>query len=131
MVVLFLGAMIGLVYSQNLIYIYLFWEISAICCWRLIGFYREPEYIIRADKAFLVTVGGALAMLMGFVILYNTYGSFEIQGLAGQTRPQLGGTADNDRNLLQIGYSAFSYLVTGCRCGAFTGNSVTSCGCLG
>ena len=89
MVVLFLGAMIGLVYSQNLIYIYLFWEISALACWRLIGFYREPEYIIRADKAFLVTVGGALAMLMGFVILYSTYGSFEIQALQGKLAPNL------------------------------------------
>ncbi len=40
MVVRFIGAMMGIVYSTNLILIYVFWEISAICCWRLIGFYR-------------------------------------------------------------------------------------------
>ncbi|HOJ12348.1 MAG TPA: hypothetical protein PK733_17425 [Clostridiales bacterium] len=38
MVCLFIGAMMGLVFSTNLIFIYFFWEISAICCWRLIGF---------------------------------------------------------------------------------------------
>jgi NADH:ubiquinone oxidoreductase subunit 5 (subunit L)/multisubunit Na+/H+ antiporter MnhA subunit len=48
MVVLFLGSMMGLVYSTNLIFLYLFWEISAICCWRLIGFYREREYVFAS-----------------------------------------------------------------------------------
>ena len=38
MVCLFIGTMMGLVFSTNLIFIYIFWEISAICCWRLIGF---------------------------------------------------------------------------------------------
>jgi NADH:ubiquinone oxidoreductase subunit 5 (subunit L)/multisubunit Na+/H+ antiporter MnhA subunit len=89
MVVLFLGAMVGLVYSQNLIFIYLFWEIAAICCWRLIGFYRERETVLRADKAFLITVFGALAMLMGFVILYNSYGSFDLRVMHGKLAPDL------------------------------------------
>ena len=51
MVVLFLGSMIGLVYSQNLIFIYLFWEIAAICCWRLIGFYREREIVFKSRQS--------------------------------------------------------------------------------
>jgi NADH:ubiquinone oxidoreductase subunit 5 (subunit L)/multisubunit Na+/H+ antiporter MnhA subunit len=92
MVVLFLGSMFGLVYSQNLIFLYLFWEIAAICCWRLIGFYREREIILRADKAFLITVFGALAMLIGFIILYNDYGTFDlraIKALPGRVAPNL------------------------------------------
>ncbi|MCL6588421.1 MAG: NADH-quinone oxidoreductase subunit L [Firmicutes bacterium] len=92
MVVLFLGSMFGLVYSQNLIYLYLFWEIAAICCWRLIGFYREREIILRADKAFLITVFGALAMLTGFIILYNDFGTFDlrvIKGLPGRVASNL------------------------------------------
>ncbi|MGE5581279.1 MAG: NADH-quinone oxidoreductase subunit L [Bacillota bacterium] len=89
MVVLFLGSMVGLVYSQNLLYIYLFWEIAAICCWRLIGFYREREIVLRADKAFLITVFGALAMLLGFVILYNTFGSFDLRIMRGKIAPDL------------------------------------------
>ncbi|HBE78388.1 MAG TPA: peroxiredoxin family protein, partial [Firmicutes bacterium] len=89
MVVLFLGSMMGLVYSQNLIFIYLFWEIAAICCWRLIGFYREREIILKADKAFLITVFGALAMLLGFVILYNDFGSFDLRVMHGKAAPDL------------------------------------------
>lgn len=88
-VVLFLGAMAGLAYSLNLIFIYLFWEITAIACWRLIGFYREPQIILKADKAFLITVFGALAMLLGFIILFNDYGSFDLRALKGMAASNL------------------------------------------
>ena len=59
MVVLFFGAMMGLVFSENLVFLYVFWEITAITSWRLIGFFRERQHVIRADKAFLVTAFGA------------------------------------------------------------------------
>jgi len=78
MVVLFLGAMMGLVFSRNLIGLYLFWEITAIACWRLIGFFREKRHVLKADKAFLVTVFGALMMLLGFIMIYNQTGSFDL-----------------------------------------------------
>jgi NADH:ubiquinone oxidoreductase subunit 5 (subunit L)/multisubunit Na+/H+ antiporter MnhA subunit len=83
MVVLFLGSMMGLVYSTNLIFLYLFWEISAICCWRLIGFFREKEYVLRADKAFLITVAGALMMLLGFIMIYQQTGTFDLTEMKG------------------------------------------------
>jgi proton-translocating NADH-quinone oxidoreductase chain N len=79
MVVLFLGAMMGLVFSANLIFLYLFWEITAITSWRLIGFFREKQHVIRADKAFLVTMFGSLLMLIGFVSIYQQAGSFELR----------------------------------------------------
>ena len=75
MVVLFLGSMMGLVFSSSLIWLYVFWELTAITSWRLIGFFREKQHVVRADKAFLVTGFGALAMLAGFVILGVQYGS--------------------------------------------------------
>lgn len=81
MVVLFIGSMMGLVFSANLIFIYLFWEITAIASWRLIGFFREKQYVLRADKAFLVTVFGALVMLLGFIILYAQTGSFDLSAI--------------------------------------------------
>jgi len=84
MVVLFIGAMMGLVFSTNLIMIYLFWEIAALCCWRLIGFYREKEIVVKADKAFLVTVGGALLMLVGFIGIYIQTGTFDLLELQGR-----------------------------------------------
>ena len=43
MVLLFLGGMMGIVFSGSLIYLYLFWEITAITSWRLIGFFREKQ----------------------------------------------------------------------------------------
>ena len=85
MVVLFIGAMMGIVFSTSLIFLYLFWEISAICCWRLIGFFREKEFILRADKAFLVTVFGALVMLLGFIIIYQQTGTFDLTQMQGVT----------------------------------------------
>ena len=78
MVVLFLGAMLGLVFSGNLILLYIFWEITAITSWRLIGFFREKEHVLRADKAFLVTVFGSLVMLLGFIRMYQETGSFDL-----------------------------------------------------
>jgi proton-translocating NADH-quinone oxidoreductase chain M len=93
MVVLFLGAMMGLVYAGNLILLYVFWEITAIASWRLIGFFREPLHVVRADKAFLVTVFGALAMLLGFISLYVQTGSFDLatiqEKLKGDPLPSL------------------------------------------
>jgi len=79
MVVLFLGSMMGIVYSANLILIYLFWEITAVACWRLIGFFRDKNCIVKADKAFLITGFGAFVMLIGFIIIYGQYGSFDLQ----------------------------------------------------
>ncbi|MEI8349680.1 MAG: NADH-quinone oxidoreductase subunit L [Candidatus Omnitrophota bacterium] len=78
MVTLFLGAMMGLVFSANLIFIYVFWEITAVCSWRLIGFFREKHYILRADKAFLITIFGSLLMLIGFISIYQQAGSFDL-----------------------------------------------------
>jgi proton-translocating NADH-quinone oxidoreductase chain N len=89
MVLLFLGSMMGLVFSRNLIYLFLFWEITAFTCWRLIGFFREPKIVLRADKAFLITVFGALMMLVGFLSIYADTGSLDLGviklALAGKT----------------------------------------------
>lgn len=87
MAVLFLGAMMGLVFSTSLILLYLFWEISAICCWRLIGFYREELTITRANKAYMVTVLGALIMLVGFFGIWAETGTFELTAMQGTHAP--------------------------------------------
>lgn len=87
MVCLFIGAMMGLVFSTNLIFIYIFWEISAICCWRLIGFYREDLTTLRANKAFMITVAGALIMLIGFMDIYGQTGTFDLYAMKGASIP--------------------------------------------
>ena len=78
MVVLFLAAMMGLVFTTNLVFLFIFWEITSICSWRLIGFFREKDIVLKADKAFLVTVFGALVMLIGFIMVFQQYGTFDI-----------------------------------------------------
>jgi len=83
MVVLFIGSMMGIVYTTNLIFLYVFWEISGICSWRLIGFYRDKDIVRKADKAFLVTVFGALLMLIGFIMIYSQTGTFNLVALRG------------------------------------------------
>jgi proton-translocating NADH-quinone oxidoreductase chain N len=87
MVVLFIGSMMGLVYSSNLIFMYLFWEIIAICCWRLIGYYRLKDHVLKADKAFLVTFFGAVVMLLGFVQIYGSRRTFDLVDMRGTLIP--------------------------------------------
>jgi proton-translocating NADH-quinone oxidoreductase chain N len=87
MVLLFIGSMMGLVFSGNLIFLYLFWEIIAVCCWRLIGFYRLKEHVRKADKAFLLTFFGAVVMLLGFIQVYSQTGSFDLTAMRGTIIP--------------------------------------------
>lgn len=87
MVLLFIGSMMGLVFSGNLVFIYLFWEIIAIACWRLIGFYREPAHVRKADKAFLLTFFGAVVMLLGFIQIYGVTNTFDITAMRGTLIP--------------------------------------------
>jgi NADH:ubiquinone oxidoreductase subunit 5 (subunit L)/multisubunit Na+/H+ antiporter MnhA subunit len=87
MVVLFIGSMMGLVYSANLIFMYLFWEIIAIACWRLIGFYRVKEHVVKADKAFLITFFGAAMMLLGFVVVFGQTQTFDLVDMRGTLIP--------------------------------------------
>jgi len=93
MATLFLGSMMGLVFSSNLISLYIFWEMTAIASWRLIGFFRNKEYVLRADKALLITAGGAMAMLLGFLVLYSLSGTFDMAGIksffSGKTVPDI------------------------------------------
>jgi NADH:ubiquinone oxidoreductase subunit 5 (subunit L)/multisubunit Na+/H+ antiporter MnhA subunit len=87
MAVLFLGAMMGLVFSSSLIFLYVFWEITGIASWRLIGFYRGRNDVVRADKAFLVTAFGALVMLVGIIAVYGQGGTFDMETLKGTVLP--------------------------------------------
>lgn len=81
----FVGSMMGLVFSANLILLYCFWEMTAVCSWRLIGFYRKEKDIKAADRAFLVTFVGASLMLAGIVLVYISCGTLDIAFLKGKT----------------------------------------------
>jgi NADH:ubiquinone oxidoreductase subunit 5 (subunit L)/multisubunit Na+/H+ antiporter MnhA subunit len=85
LVVMFLGAMVGLVLSANLLLIYIFWEITAICSWRLIGFYRHPQHLRNADTALMMTVFGSFLMLVGLEMIWHETGSLNLAAIHGQT----------------------------------------------
>jgi NADH:ubiquinone oxidoreductase subunit 5 (subunit L)/multisubunit Na+/H+ antiporter MnhA subunit len=87
MAVLFLAAMMGLIFSANLVFLYVFWEITGIASWRLIGFYRSKNDVLRADKSFLVTALGALVMLVGILVLWGQTGTFELSAMKGTVIP--------------------------------------------
>jgi len=87
MVLLFIGSMMGLVFSGNLVFMYLFWEIIAIACWRLIGFYRAPDHVRKADKTFLMTFFGAVVMLLGFIQIYGVTNTFDLTAMRGTVVP--------------------------------------------
>ena len=62
-ILLFVMAMAGLVTSATLVQMLVFWEITTLCSWALIGFYQHEEGAIpAAQKAFLMTAGGGLAL---------------------------------------------------------------------
>lgn len=81
--VLFIGAMLGLVFSANLVLMFCFWEVTSLCSWQLIGFYRKDKDLKAADKAFLVTFFGASLMLAGIVLIFLNYGTLDIVSLKG------------------------------------------------
>ena len=83
LVLLFIGAMTGLVIAGNFLQLYIFWEIVGICSAFLIAFwYDRPEAVRAGLKAFLVTRVGDAALLIGFVWLYATTGTIDFQRLA-------------------------------------------------
>jgi len=79
----FLAAMLGLVLSDNLLGLFVFWEATSLLSYVLIGFEREKaEVRASALQALLVTGGGGLALLAGFVLLGQAGGSLDLGTLA-------------------------------------------------
>ncbi|MEM8591349.1 MAG: proton-conducting transporter membrane subunit, partial [Pseudomonadota bacterium] len=75
----FMLAMLGLVLADNLISLFVFWELTTITSYLLIGFGHETKNGRRsALQALFVTGAGALALLAGFILMGFAAGSFEI-----------------------------------------------------
>ncbi|TDL12335.1 Na+/H+ antiporter subunit A [Mycolicibacterium obuense] len=80
--VAFSGAMFGLVTSDNMLVLYVFWETTTVLSFLLVGHYAERAMSRRAaTQALLVTTFGGLAMLVGIVILGNRAGTFLLSEL--------------------------------------------------
>lgn len=80
---LFMAAMLGVVLSDNLLLLVVFWELTSISSFLLIGFWsHRADARAGARQALAVTGGGGLAMLGGFVLLGQIAGTYEISALA-------------------------------------------------
>jgi len=67
---LFMGSMLGLVLSDNVFSLFVFWELTSITSFLLIGFdHHRPEARAAALQSLLVTAGGGLSLLAGLVLL--------------------------------------------------------------
>jgi multicomponent Na+:H+ antiporter subunit A len=76
------GAMVGLVASDHLLSVFLFWELTTITSYLLIGYAdKTAEARSAALHAALVTAGGGLAMLGGLVVLASDTGAWTISGM--------------------------------------------------
>lgn len=75
----FMFAMLGLVLADNLITLFVFWELTSVASYLLIGFnHSSPNSRRSALQALLVTGGGGLALLAGFILLGSAAGSYEL-----------------------------------------------------
>lgn len=76
---LFTSAMLGLVLSDNLLSIFIFWEIMGFCSYSLIGFYYEKEEAGNASmKAFMTTRVGDVCFLLGILAIWHTVGNVNL-----------------------------------------------------
>lgn len=82
---LFMGAMLGVVLSDNLIVLYTFWELTSLSSFLLIGYWYDREKSrYGAQKSMLITVFGGLSMLAGFILLGIMADTFSVRELIAQ-----------------------------------------------
>ncbi|TDE41000.1 monovalent cation/H+ antiporter subunit A [Antarcticimicrobium sediminis] len=76
---LFQGAMVGIVLSDNILLLLVFWELTSLSSFLLIGYWKHlPEGRQGARMALAVTASGGLAMIAGMLILGNIVGSYDL-----------------------------------------------------
>ncbi|MEX0762054.1 MAG: putative monovalent cation/H+ antiporter subunit A [Dehalococcoidia bacterium] len=104
----FMASMLGLVLSDNIITLFVFWELTSISSYALIGFEHTRDSARKsALQALLVTSGGGLVMLAGLILLAFAGGSWSLSDLA-----QMGGELPDHAlalpALLMIAMGAFT-----------------------
>lgn len=100
--VAFAGAMVGLVIADNLLLLYIFWELTTVCSFLLIGQADgRSEDRTSAARALLVTTGLGLPMLFGFVLLGEAGGTYRVSDLLAA--PPDGAAVDVAVSLIAVG----------------------------
>ncbi len=92
---LFAGSMMGLVVSDNLLTLFVFWELMGFCSYSLIGFFYYKESAYKAAvKAFMTTRIGDMLLILGMVYLYAMTGTLNFHEILhnGETLKRLADT---------------------------------------
>ena len=85
---LFMGSMLGLVLSDNLFGLFIFWELTSITSFLLIGFdHEKAEARSAALQSLVITAGGGLCLLAGLVLLSEATGSVNLSEIAASSAP--------------------------------------------
>ncbi|MGR4998645.1 hydrogen gas-evolving membrane-bound hydrogenase subunit E [Vibrio celticus] len=83
---LFMLAMLGVVTSDNILLFFVFWELTTITSYLLIGFNHEKDKSRKnALQSLIVTGAGGLALLAGLILLGEMAGSYEISTIVAQS----------------------------------------------
>jgi multicomponent Na+:H+ antiporter subunit A len=85
--VLFMGSMVGLACARDLVLVFVFFDLTAVASYFLIGFDRDRDARGAALMALIVTGVGAVALLVGAVLLYDAYGTFSLPELFERASP--------------------------------------------
>lgn len=89
-ILLFLGAMNGLVMSDSLLWVYFFWEITTLCSFVLIGHDGTDMARTNAERALWMNVVGGAAFVLGLILLQKGAGTLSLQALLSLA-PELAG----------------------------------------
>jgi len=81
LIYLFLSAMFGIIFSNNLMWLYFFWEITTICSALLIGYRNDKQSIESSFRALNMNLLGGLVFAIGLVYLYNSSHTMELDKL--------------------------------------------------
>ncbi|MCH5644069.1 Na+/H+ antiporter subunit A [Gordonia sp. ABSL49_1] len=107
----FAAAMFGLVVSDNMLVLYVFWELTTVLSFMLVGFYAVRATSRRAaTQALLVTTAGGLAMLVGIIMLGERSGTYLLSEIIANP-PASGSYVDVAVVLLLIGALTKSAIV--------------------
>lgn len=78
---IFLGAMFGVVFANDLMWMLFFWEITTLCSFFLIGYSREKQATLNAFKALKMNLLGGIGFSLGIILLYNGAQTIELSQL--------------------------------------------------
>ncbi len=102
LLVTFAGAMLGLVLADDVISLYLFWELTTVCSFLLVGGDGVAKRLRKsATQALLVTSLGGLAMLLGLILLGTAAGTMRISEILAD--PPSGGIVTAALLLILLG----------------------------